>query len=220
MPQKAIVSSIQFLRPEIAVLRLKPSEGFSFQAGQYVTLGFKDLPVRPYSIANAPTANDPMIEIHVKIMPDGLVTHYIDEDLKDGESVLLDGPFGTNTYDESDRRPTIAIAGGVGITPMKSIVEAALANDDHGAKLHLFWGARSREELYLQSHFEHLAAHHDQFDFHAVVETPVSDVVLAQIPDLRDKKIHLAGPRAMIEHSVPLFQKQGAVPHDIRYDKA
>ena len=59
--------------------------------------------------------------------PGGATSGYVAGKLKLGDAVRVEGPFGASYLRESHRGPIIAVAGGSGMAPIKSIVEQALA---------------------------------------------------------------------------------------------
>ena len=67
-------------------------------------------------------------------------------------SVRVEGPFGASYLRETHRGPIIAVAGGSGMAPIKSIVERALqkALPQH---IYFYFGVRTERDLYLHDHF-------------------------------------------------------------------
>ena len=87
----------------------------------------------------------------------GATSAYVAERLKLGDSVRVEGPFGASYLRESHRGPIIAVAGGSGLAPIKSIVERALAQalPQH---IHLYFGVRTERDLYLARPFRRAGA--------------------------------------------------------------
>jgi CDP-4-dehydro-6-deoxyglucose reductase/ferredoxin-NAD(P)+ reductase (naphthalene dioxygenase ferredoxin-specific) len=211
---------------DIRVLRLAPPTGarFDFHAGQYAKLGFGMLPPRDYSMASAP--DEPLLEFHIRDVGDG-ASRYAVRQLAIGETVTVAGPMGGAYLRPEHPGPIIAIAGGSGLAPMKSIVETAL---HLGLKqdIHLYLGARSEHDLYLVEHFEQLAATHGNFRFVPVVAEPTSpsrwrtglvgDAILADIANPTGSKAYLAGPPPMVEATVAQLRSRGVPAADIHAD--
>ena len=91
------------------------------------------------------------------------------EHLKVGDRCGSKGPSGTSYLRESHRGPIIAVAGGSGLAPIKSIVETALKK---GMKqgIHLYFGVRDERDLYLEDHFKALADQAPELPVHAGAE--------------------------------------------------
>ncbi|MCZ4431287.1 FAD-binding oxidoreductase [Agrobacterium sp. SOY23] len=128
------VTLIQRLTPTVKKIRMEPLGGgkipFTFRAGQYLTL---ELPVengtieRSYSIVSAPTELE-FVDIAVRHFSGGLGSTFLHRELLPGEALRLSGPAGDFTIDP-DRDlgdgHLLLIAGGIGITPMISVLGAA-----------------------------------------------------------------------------------------------
>ncbi|MGC6446641.1 MAG: FAD-binding oxidoreductase [Rubripirellula sp.] len=97
---------------------------FEFKAGQFLTI---DLTIeskrvrRSYTISSSPLEND-WIEITVKKEAQGLASSYLHNQTKLGDTFPFRGPFGKFTLDTHQTDQVILIAGGVGITPLISIL--------------------------------------------------------------------------------------------------
>ncbi|MDP3997771.1 MAG: FAD-dependent oxidoreductase [bacterium] len=109
---------------------IKKPEGFSFLAGQYVTLRLPSLEgksegvcARAMSLASAPHENDLVIAMQLS---DSLYKQEMQK-LSDGDLVEIDGPFGYFTMHET-LEPAIFLAGGIGIAPFRSLLLAEKAN--------------------------------------------------------------------------------------------
>ncbi|CAM3092917.1 NO-inducible flavohemoprotein [Paenibacillus lupini] len=103
----------------------------SFKPGQYVSVkmdipGEKNTHIRQYSLSDAP--GKPYYRISVKredtlpSKPAGVVSVYLHEQMKEGEVLWLSAPAGDFTLDLEDIRPVVLISGGVGLTPMVSML--------------------------------------------------------------------------------------------------
>lgn len=133
------VSQVEAMTPTIRRIRFEPLDGgvlpFRFQAGQYVTL---DLPVagdtvaRSYSISSA-AGERGFLEIAVKREEQGLGSTFLHHEISVGEALRLSAPFGTFSLDapgETEPERLVFIAGGVGITPIISMLAALAARGD------------------------------------------------------------------------------------------
>lgn len=99
----------------------------SFQAGQYLTVQVNPKTgaqqcVRTYTVSSAPL--DKAYRISVK--KDGQVSGYLHDQIKVGDIVQARAPKGNFTLDTDEQRPAVLLAGGVGITPMISMMRHAL----------------------------------------------------------------------------------------------
>jgi len=197
---------------------------FDFSAGQFASVTFDGCPPRDYSMANVP--GDPTLEFHVRHGSGGATSAYVRDRVKLGDAVRVEGPFGTSHLRESHRGPIIAVAGGSGLAPIKSIVERAL-----GLALpqpvHLYFGVRSLRDLYLDEQFGALADRHANFHFTPVVSDGpsggrrpglVHEAVAADFASFDGCKAYLAGPPALVEAATMLFEQRGMRRSDIHAD--
>ena len=186
-----------------------------FSAGQYMRLtlpGFED---RAFSIASPP--HEPLLEFHVKSSGQGMSAHIVEE-LKPGSTVTLKGPLGAGHW-RPTARPVLALAGGLGIAPLKSIIDACLYDRSH-PPVHLYWGARHRHQLYLDEYFRALGKKHPRFSYVPVLseekDHPGYRIGLAgaaaaeDFDTLAGLSIYMAGPRAMIDATLPLLLQKSA----------
>ena len=221
------VAGLEDLTHDIKRIYLEIVSGgpFEFSAGQYAALRVASLPARDFSMANRPDV--PMLEFHVRHMTGGAASRYIVRNLALGETVRLEGPFGSAHLREQHAGPILAIAGGSGLAPIKSIVETALWR---GARqpIHLYFGARDERDLYLVEHFQALAAAHPNLYFTPVLSEPrgstawrtgfVHEVVAADLGDLDGAKAYIAGPPVMVEAATAMLLDRGLRRQDIHAD--
>ncbi len=197
----------------------------TFEPGQFCQLHFADLPGRSYSMANRP--DEPVLEFHVRRMPDGQASSYVAEQLQLGDTVRLEGPFGTATLKRGHPGPIVVAAGGSGLAPIRSIVRSALASQPE-QPIHLYFGVRGERDIYYESELEELTAAHPNFRFEIVVsEAPevrerrtgyVHDAIAADFPYLAGTKLYVAGPPPMVEAVTAVAKSRGVETNDIHAD--
>ncbi|EPX71719.1 nitric oxide dioxygenase [Schizosaccharomyces octosporus yFS286] len=102
--------------------------------GQYITVAWKipELPhetLREYSLSKHPDTQHNMYRISVRRIKDGVVSNYVHGKLKKGDLVGVSPPVGNFKYrkvEGNQNIPILCFAGGIGITPIISIIETAL----------------------------------------------------------------------------------------------
>ena len=224
--QRAQVVAIESLTHDIRRIRLslEDREGFGFQPGQYIRLTVKDAPPRDYSLASLP--DDRHLELYVRAVPGGRTSSRIVTGLRAGEIVQVEGPFGSAFLREGHKGPIIAVAGGSGLAPIKSIVESALIADPQ-REVHVYFGARSPRDVYLADHFRGIAMDLPNVAYNAVlskVAAPgwrpgyVSDAIAEDHVSLAGAKVYAAGPPPMVEAVRSTVQTLGVKAADIHAD--
>ena len=212
---------------DIRIVRLSVESGgpFDFSCGQYAAVTFAGQPPRDYSMANTP--DDATLEFHIRRVAGGASSAYVAERLKAGEAVHVDGPYGTSYLRTNHRGPIVAVAGGSGLAPMKSIVESALKSG-LPQDIALYFGVRAERDLYLEAHFRALERAHGNFRFVPVLSEPsgptgrrigfVHSAVAADFADLDGCKIYTAGPPPMVRAVQEMAVAHGARREDIHAD--
>jgi len=132
-----------------------------FEPGQYVVMrvsseGEKPEP-HPFSISSSPST--PIIELTVKEVGD--FTAAIGN-LKPGDDVTLDGPFGKFSYVFHDADNLVFIAGGIGVTPFISMLRD-LFEKGFPRNVALIWGNKAERDITFREEIEGFAANHAQF---------------------------------------------------------
>lgn len=209
----ATVAGIQAPRADIRILVLRPQMPFVWKAGQYVNIRFADFPPRAYSIANAPGA---LLEIHVR-RGKGPVSAHVMETLKEGDTVLFTGPEGQSVYGEWIDGPVMALAGGLGIAPIRAIAEEA-ARRDFAKPFILYWSAASPCEHYIDGYFRALEEARGNFKFIPVAGPIEPDRIAGTLDDPGRWNIFISGPPAMIGAMASFLKGCGVKPEKIRYD--
>jgi CDP-4-dehydro-6-deoxyglucose reductase len=205
----ARIAAIEDIAPDIRILRLEMADGarLHFKPGQYVFIAAPGQEPRAFSIASPP--EDPLIELHVRSAGHGISAHAMA--LKAGDALTVRGPLGTNILREGSG-PLLVLAGGIGIAPMKSIVESRLQQKDE-SPLHLYWGVRDRSQLYLDGLFRDLARRYPHFHYRPVPQDEkgfIGAALAADLADLSSFSVYLAGPKPMIDATTPLLLEKGA----------
>ena len=184
-----------------------------FSAGQYlvvaVNIGGK-IYNRPYSIASAPRATlGGEIEIAVKRVDGGIVSAYVLDNWKVGESVIASAPLGDFTYEPlRDAKHIIGIAGGSGITPFRSLAKA-ICDGDEDCSLTLLYGSRTLADAVFSDEIAQLAKENDKIQIVNILseekkkgcESGFIDAKLIQkyAPENEPYSIFLCGPQAMYD---------------------
>ena len=212
---------------DIVILHLQALDDstLAFSAGQYASLEFAGQPARDFSMASEPGGG--ILEFHIRAIADGQVSQFAQNNVRAGDTVAVSGPMGVAFLRELHTGPIIAVAGGSGLAPLKSIVETALAK---GMKqpISLYFGVRDERDLYLVTHFEGLAAKHANFSFIPVLSEPTAetsrrtgflhDAMAADFTTMDGCKIYAAGPPPMVDAVRALAERLKARAEDLHAD--
>jgi NAD(P)H-flavin reductase/ferredoxin len=179
----ARVFRLQKLADDVMLVHLRFPAGIRarFKAGQHLNLILDNGERRDFSMANPPRESDGA-QLHIRHVPGGAFTSYVFEQLKRGDRLKLEIPFGDFTLRESGK-PILFVAGSTGFAPIKSIIEDMFIKDIR-RDMTLYWGARTRNGLYSELP-QRWAAEHPHFKYVPVI----SD---APEPGIRHNLVHRA----------------------------
>lgn len=229
------VSSIDRPAPDVAVLKLQlpANDRLQYHAGQYIEFILRDGARRSYSMANAPHTQEaqPGIELHIRHMPGGKFTDHVFGAMKEKEILRMEGPFGSFFLREDSDKPIVLLASGTGFAPIKAILEhmefKALARPTV-----LYWGCRSRADLYLHEWAQAAADRLPWLRYVPVLSEPkaedgwsgrtgfVHQAVMADLPDLSGHQVYACGAPVMVESARRDFVAHCGLPEEEFYADA
>lgn len=136
---------------------------FTWRAGQFayfVVPGAGDVQSdKPFTLSSVPTDDVVTIATRAGSSPFKRALAA----LRPGDPVLIDGPMGGFILGQEDRGP-VWLAGGMGITPFRSMVREILASDGSPPpRAVLFYSTHTVEEAAYLDELRHVAAAHDWF---------------------------------------------------------
>ena len=216
--------------PDTAVLTVRALQHpLPWKAGQYVSV---EAPRhhprvwRTYSVANAPN-DDNVLEFHVRTPSGaaGWVSGALVRRTKPGDLLRVAAPMGSMTLDRSSTRDILCVAGGVGLAPVKALVEE-LTGWNRTRWVHVFYGARHRDDLYALAGLEELHAAHPWLSVTpACSDDPgfdgeqgdISEVVTRYGP-WTTHDCYVSGSAAMVRATLRALAEDEVPPPHIRYD--
>lgn len=213
--------------PDVSIVQLRLAAGMraKFAAGQYLQVELEDGTRRNYSMANPPHENDG-VQLHVRHVPGGRFSEGVLGRLAKGDTLRIELPFGEFTLRADSDRPAVLLATGTGFAPVKSIVEDAIRRK-LARPLHLYWGARRADDLYLASLAQKW---HDsgRVKFVPVLSAAddawtgrrgfVHEVVLAEFGSLAGHEVYACGNPSMTMAAREAFVRAGLHENDFFSD--
>jgi NAD(P)H-flavin reductase/hemoglobin-like flavoprotein len=224
-----VIANVQ-RRPGIAVLTVAPDLVLPYLAGQHVSVQTPRWPRvwRAYSVANRPR-DDGLMIFHVRAVPGGWVSNALVRYTAPGDQIILGPALGTMTLDRAGQRDLLCVAGGTGLSPIKAIIEQAIRESSTTPRqIFLFYGARTRDELYDLPDLYRLADACPRFLLTPVAsDDPAFDGmqgnvgrVAARYLPHRECEAYVAGPAVMVRETIGLLARAGIPPERIHYDDA
>lgn len=234
---------VRRIQPESSIISsfyLEPADGGplpTYLPGQYLTIRMPtpdhSTTMRNYSLSGQPGLSHFRISVKNErssspSSPDGYVSHQLHTAIKVGAELEVGPPCGEFTFDvaSSSMRPQVFIAGGIGITPLLCMAEAALRHTPD-RKIVLIHANTDEPSQAFKAHIEQLAATYGDLAVHfryseSLPAAPSAhcsaglvdeDFLVEAVPNL-DGDFYFCGPppfmtainTILLENRVPLEQ--------------
>ena len=231
------VSGVFQETPGVKTFRLAHRDGgplpFDYLPGQFLNVqvpagdGGKWVK-RSYTIASSPT-QAAFCEISVKRDPEGVVSRYLHDKLRPGDELRIAAPYGRFTFTGDEDESIVLIGGGIGITPLMSVVRY-LTDRGWGGEIVLFFGFRTPADFVFREELDRLSRRHDNLRVVATASRPEGsdwkgragrigpDLVREIVPDVAGRRVHLCGPRPMMDTTREFLLELGVAPDRIRFE--
>jgi NAD(P)H-flavin reductase len=140
----------------------------------------------------------------------------------------LRGPYGQFGVRLS-HRPMIMVAGGSGMAPILAML-GDLASTPNRRQVTFFYGARTRDDLFLVTELRELAAAHDWLTFVPALSEAaapgwdgetglITEVLARHLPVTRGMEAYLCGPPPMIDAAIDALKTAGCKERHIYFDR-
>jgi CDP-4-dehydro-6-deoxyglucose reductase len=220
------VSAIRKAAPDVAIitLQLPANEALAYRAGQYIEFLLKEGKRRAYSIASAPSLEQPL-ELHIRHLPGGSFTDHVFSTMKERDILRFEGPLGTFFLREDSDKPVILLASGTGFAPVKALVEHMI-HLKSTRPVTLYWGGRRPQDLYMHALCEQWAAELPHLRYVPVVSDALPEdqwqgrtgfvhaAVMQDYPDLSGFQVYACGAPVMVDAARRDYVEQCKLPPD------
>ena len=219
IPMVAVVTDVRTDTPDVKTFRVVGLDGkkpFAHIPGQCAMLSMPGIGEALFSITSSPT-NEDFLEFSIKKC--GCVTTWIHE-IEPGQQVTLRGPYGNGFPVDTELRgkDLLIIAGGIGLAPVRSVINYVRANRQNYGALDIVYGSRSKEDLvdYQEILDEWMAE--DGINVHLTIdrEQPDWDGHVGFVPNYvkelnfdTSKTVVMCGPPIMIKFTLAGLEELG-----------
>ena len=212
----------------------KPMD-FQFTPGQFADLTLIDPPEtdaegnsRTFSIASAPHEEGLMFATRMRDTAFKRVLRTLPIEAK----LQLEGPFGMMTLDKEESRPAVLLAGGIGITPFRSMILEA-AQRKWARPLWLFYSNRRPEDAPFLGELAEIQKDNPSYKLIATMTDPdksrqtwtgetgyINTAMLGKyLGELTSAIYYTAGPPAMVDAMLGMLGKGGVQMNQIRSEE-
>jgi hypothetical protein len=229
---------------------LQPTDGGplpSYKPGQFLTFsldvkdpeqGGQKTITRCYSLSDGP--NQPYYRITIKRapspqdqpqIPPGVSSNHFHDHVHEGDTLHVRSPSG-HFFLEPNTSPIVLIGGGIGITPMLSMLNATL-NAASTRQVWLYYGVSNSADQAMKSYLEEVALKHENIHLHVCYARPLDqdrlgfdfqyqgfvdvDLLRTTLP-YQIYDFYVCGPRVMMETLVPALEQWGVPEQHIHYE--
>jgi ferredoxin-NADP reductase len=216
--------------PTIFSLRVQRPPEFRHVAGQHLMLRLQTRQgpdMRPLSIASMPDSDE--LEFATRAGPSAFKRAFME--LRPGDRVKVSRPLGTFSFDRT--RPAVMVAGGIGITPLRSMLLTLATEAGDSQPVHLLFANRSPEEIPYRVELERLAQLYSGLRITWVLpETPTPSLggevltghidrgVLSRVAAENPRAIYyVTGPARMVDDMTAVLRDIGLPKSHIRQSR-
>ena len=237
--KRFVVKKREAASDNIVSLYLAPEDGQPLQAhqpGQYITVRLTpqdgEPVMRNYSLSNRPGVKRELAVVDGA--SNGVCSNHLHDRIQEGDVLELAPPCGEFTLQTRDetQRPLVLMAGGVGITPLLSMLYAALEAQPGREVIFIQCALNSAvrpfaEELAaLQRDYTNLCTHlrlsepsesdrhQGDYDSEGFLDAALLDELLGE----RHADFYLCGPAPMLKHAWQLLKTRGLDEADIHFE--
>lgn len=219
---------------------LKPADGGAiptFNPGQYITVkadieGQSHSHLRQYSLSAAP--GEDYFRISVKREDateeyrEGIVSNFLHSEIQEGSILPITAPAGDFYLDQEDARPLVLMSGGVGLTPMMSMLETVIKTQPEREVIFIH-AARSGKHHAMKTRVEEIAKEHANVKSYVAYDTPeeadqcdkvgfIDAEWLRTIIPTDDAAVYFCGPKGFMRAAYQNLMKLNVASADIHYE--
>lgn len=209
----------------------------AYQPGQYITVkaeieGEPYTHLRQYSLSCAP--GEGMYRISVKREdaqgnnPAGVVSNFLHREVNEGSILPISAPAGDFMLDQEDRRPLVLMSGGVGLTPMMSMLETVI-KEQPNREVVFVHAARSGSFHAMKDRVRDITQGHEQVTSYTVYGNPSAEdhcdkeghidyEWLAEILPTNDAAFYFCGPKGFMHTAYQILRKYDVADADLHYE--
>ena len=225
IPKIGVVTDIRIDTPDIKTFRVVGLDGkkvFDHMPGQCAMLSIPGVGEAMFSITSSPT-NEEYMEFSIKKC--GCVTEWL-HSMEVGQQITIRGPYGNGFPVDAEfaGKDMLFIAGGIGLAPLRSVINYCRHYRDRYGKIDIVYGSRSMQDLVDYQEIINEWEKDEGVEVHLTIdrEQPEWDGHVGFVPNYvkelgfdTNKVAILCGPPIMIKFTLQALEKLGFQPENI-----
>lgn len=220
IPQVGVVTDVYSDTADVKTFRVENPGGgklFEHLPGQCAILSVPGKGEAIFSITSSPT-NEKYMEFSIKRC--GCITDFLHFEVEAGQEIAVRGPYG-NHFPVEDKllgKDLLFIAGGIGLAPLRSVINYMLDKRGDYGSIDIVYGARSKEDFVRYEELTQVWPQRENTRVHLTIDRPqegwngnvgfVPDF-LKQLDFTPDKTVLLCGPPIMIKLCLKALTEMG-----------
>ena len=219
IPSVGVITDIKEQTPDVKTFRVNALEGgklFEHKPGQCAMLCAPGVSEGMFSITSSPT-NKEYQEFSIKRC--GQLTEYL-HSLKVGDQITVRGPYGNNfpVDTELKGKNLLFIAGGIGLAPLRSVINYVIDNRQDYGTVDILYGSRSADDLVGLDEIQNVWMNTPGINVHLTIDREQEGwdghvgfvpSYLRELEFSNDKTVLVCGPPIMIKFVLQGLQEMG-----------
>ena len=219
IPKIGVVTDIRIDTPDIKTFRVVGLDGkkvFEHMSGQCAMLSIPGVGEAMFSITSSPT-NTEYMEFSIKKC--GCLTTWLHA-MDVGQQITIRGPYGKHfpVEDEFKGKDLMVVAGGVGLAPVRSVINYVRAKRQDYGKVMIVYGSRSKEDLLDYNEILSEWMQDDGVEVYLTIDRPQDDWdghvgfvpnYVKELNPSKDYTVIMCGPPIMIKFTLANLKEMG-----------
>ena len=219
IPKIGVVTDIRIDTPDIKTFRVVGLDGkkvFEHMPGQCAMLSIPGVGEAMFSITSSPT-NTEYMEFSIKKC--GCLTTWLHA-MDVGQQITIRGPYGKHfpVEDEFKGKDLMVVAGGVGLAPVRSVINYVRAKRQDDGKVMIVYGSRSKEDLLDYNEILSEWMQDDGVEVYLTIDRPQDDWdghvgfvpnYVKELNPSKDYTVIMCGPPIMIKFTLANLKEMG-----------
>ena len=219
IPKIGVVTDIRIDTPDIKTFRVVGLDGkkvFEHMPAQCAMLSIPGVGEAMFSITSSPT-NTEYMEFSIKKC--GCLTTWLHA-MDVGQQITIRGPYGKHfpVEDEFKGKDLMVVAGGVGLAPVRSVINYVRAKRQDYGKVMIVYGSRSKEDLLDYNEILSEWMQDDGVEVHLTIDRPQDDWdghvgfvpnYVKELNPSKDYTVIMCGPPIMIKFTLANLKEMG-----------